>query len=335
MRAGLSWSAPEEISVQQAERQQPHDVYGNSPARHRPTIGLFMFAAAKAAFMKEHDLLRTPAHDADRSSFHIEERGSGDAICILLHGFGEGGYVWYDLAPRLPKKYRTIIVDFRGHGNSGEDPAVNYGIASYCADILSLIQKHELRSISLIGHSLGATVALQVAAAVPHLVTALILVDFSLNAGRAVREDILSQFQEQCDGYGSLAEYAAWMSARRPLTHPRMLRHIVDNALRRTGDGRFALKADRKIQRIVKEGSARPGDVRTIFSRILCPTLLIRGIGSAVLCKKEALYITSLLKDGHLCEISHAGHAVMVENPDEFADAVNRFLLERCTSSDG
>lgn len=285
--------------------------------------------------MKGHDLLRTSALEADRSCFHIEERGSGDAICILLHGFGEGGYVWYDFAPRLPKKYRTIIVDFRGHGNSGEDPTVNYGVASYCTDILSLIQKYKFRNISLVGHSLGATVALQVAAAVPRLVKNLILVDFSLNLEHTAQEDILSQFQEQCDGYDSLAEYAAWMSARRPLTHPRMLRHIVDNALCKTGDGRLALKADRKIQRIVEECWARTGDVRTIFSRILCPTLLIRGIGSAVLCKKEALYITSLLKDGHLCEISHAGHAVMVENPDEFADAVYRFLLERCTSRDG
>src|SRR4051812_9915071 len=48
----------------------------------------YAFAAAKAAFMNERDLLHTPAPGADQSSFHIEERGSGDAICILLHGFG-------------------------------------------------------------------------------------------------------------------------------------------------------------------------------------------------------------------------------------------------------
>lgn len=311
----------------QAERRQSHYVFGNSPDRHRPTTGHSAFAAAEAAFVKEQDLLRTRAPGADQSSLHIEERGSGDAICLLLHGFGEGGYVWYDFAPRLPKKYRTIIIDFRGHGNSGEDPTGNYGIGAYSTDILNFIQEYKLSNISVVGHSLGAAVALQVTAAVPHLVTDLILVDFSLSTERAVCEDILSQFHEQCDGYTSLAEYAAWILAKRPLTHPRMLRYIVDNALRETADGRFVLKADRRIQQIIKKGSAPTDDAGTIFSKILCRTLLVRGRGSAVLCRKEALDIIRLLKDGQLCEISHAGHAVMVEDPDEFADAVIQFLL--------
>jgi len=272
---------------------------------------------------------------ADQLPFHIEERGGGDAICILLHGFGEGGYVWYDLAPRLPKKYRTIIIDFRGHGNSGEDPAGNYGVGPYSTDVLNLIRKYKPRNVSLVGHSLGAAVALQVAAAAPQLVTDLILVDFSLSTERDVRENIVSQFHEQCDGYDSLAEYAAWIAAKRPLTHPRMLRYIVDNALRETADGRFVLKVDRRVQQMLGTGSARTDDVRTILSKISCRILLIRGKGSAVLSKKEALEIVGLLKDGQLCEISHAGHAVMVEDPDEFADAVNRFLLGPRNSSSG
>lgn len=285
--------------------------------------------------MKEQDLIHTLAPGADQLSFHIEERGSGDAICMLLHGFGEGGYVWYDFAPRLPKKYRTIIIDFRGHGNSGEDPAGNYGIGPYSTDVLNLIQKQKLRNISLVGHSLGAAVALKVAGATPHLVTDLILVDFSLSTERAVSENILSQFHEQCDGYNSLAEYAAWISAKRPLTHPHMLRFIVDNALRETADGRFVLKVDRRIQKVIEQGSARTDDFRTILSKIPCRTLLIRGRGSAVLSKNEALDILRLLKDGQLCEISHAGHAVMVEDPDEFADAVNQFLLGPRTARGG
>lgn len=276
-----------------------------------------------------------PAPGADQLSFHIEERGSGDATCILLHGFGEGRYVWYDFAPRLPEKYRAVIMDFRGHGDSGEDPTGNFGAGPYSKDVLDLVRKYKLRKISLVGHSLGAAVALRVAAAATHLVTDLILVDFSSSPEQAVLDDVLSQFHEQCDGYHSLDEYAAWISAKRPLTHPRMLRHIVDNALRETTDGRFVLKADRRIQQMIESGSARTDDIRTIVSKVRCRTLLIRGQGSAVLCKKEARDLVRLLKDGQLCEISHAGHAVMVEAPDEFADAVNQFLLGPRTSRGG
>src|SRR5688572_25912227 len=126
--------------------------------------------------MKKQDLLHIPAPGADPLSFHIEECGSGDATCILLHGFGEGRYVWYDFAPRLPKNYRAVMMDFRGHGNSGDDPTGNFGVGPYSTDVHDLIQNYKLRNISLVGHSLGAAVALQVAAAVPHLVTDLILV---------------------------------------------------------------------------------------------------------------------------------------------------------------
>jgi pimeloyl-ACP methyl ester carboxylesterase len=72
-----------------------------------------------------------------------------------------------------------------------------------------------------------------------------------------------------------------------------------------------------------------------MLSKIACRTLLIRGQGSAVLCKKEAWDIIRALKDGQLCEISRAGHAVMAESPDEFSDAVNQFLLEPSTSRGG
>ena len=285
--------------------------------------------------MKEQDPLPTSARGVDRLPCHVEEGGSGDAICIFLHGFGDGGYVWYDFAPRLPKNYRTLIIDFRGHGNSADDPAANYGVAPYCTDVLNIIHKYQLKNISLVGHSLGASVALRIAAAVPHLVSDLILVDFSLSTEQTVFDNILSQFDEQCMGYASRAEYAAWISTKRPLTHPRMLDYIVDNALRETADGRFVLKVDPRIQQIIKTGSSRTDDVRPILSRVLCRTLLIRGRGSAVLSKKAALDIVRLLNDAQLCEISHSGHAVMVENPDGFAEAVYKFLLGARTRSGG
>jgi pimeloyl-ACP methyl ester carboxylesterase len=91
--------------------------------------------------MQEQDPLHASAGEADQLSFHMEEIGSGDAICILLHGFADAGYVWYDFAPRLPKNYRALILDFRGHGNSVDNAAANYGVGPYAIDVLNLIQK--------------------------------------------------------------------------------------------------------------------------------------------------------------------------------------------------
>lgn len=277
--------------------------------------------------MKEQFLLHAPMLGADRFPFHVEEYGKGDAVCIFLHGFGEGAYVWRDLVPRLPKKSRSIVLDFRGHGNSGEDPEANYGVETYSRDVLDIIASCKYSNVSIVGHSLGAGVAIMVAASAPHIVSNLILVDWSLSATQAVYDNVFSQFYEQCDGYNSLAEYAAWILDRRPLTHPRMLRHIVSNALRESAGGKFVLKADRRLTEIFDKTSARASNYQYLLSRILCRTLLVRGKGSAVLSKREALSIVGMLKDGRLCEIAGAGHAVMVDDPDQFANAVIQFLF--------
>lgn len=277
--------------------------------------------------MNEQFTLHAAAPGPDRFPFYVEDSGSGDAICILLHGFGEGAYVWRDLAPRLPKQFRAILVDFRGHGNSGEDPEMKYSIEIYSDDILNLIMSKGYKNVSIIGHSLGAGVAIRVAASAPQFVSSLILVDWPLSAAWDAQNSIFLQFHEQCDGYNSLDEYADWILDRRPLTHPKMLRHIVENALRETPGGKWVLKADRQVTEIFNNISNTTNQNQEFLRRILCRTLLVRGRGSAILSKKEALSIVSLLKDGHLCEISGAGHAVMVDDPDQFADAVQHFLL--------
>lgn len=277
--------------------------------------------------MKESPLASPQSIDTDQFAVHVEEYGNGDDVCILLHGFGEGGYAWYDLVTRLPKSFRAIIVDFRGHGNSPADPSANYDAETYCNDVLNIIGKQQLRDISLIGHSLGGAVSLRVAAAIPELVSNLILVDFSLKIGEQAHDQILQQFHEQCDGFASRAEYAAWFEDRRPLTHPRTLRHIVENALQETAEGRFSLKADPRIQRMLEQSAASTNDYEHLLSSVLCRALLIRGKGSAVLSKGEASEILDILSNGQYCEIGSAGHSVMVENPDGFADAVNQFLI--------
>ncbi|WP_338426276.1 alpha/beta fold hydrolase [Sphingopyxis kveilinensis] len=235
--------------------------------------------------------------------------------------------IWYDFAARLPKQYRAIIINLRGHGDYFAEDKNNYNIIKYSSDIVDMVCRYNLNNISLIGHSLGASVAIKVASNIPDRIRNLVLVDFSLSAKPAIHENIMSQFREQCDGFGSPAEYARWLSDKRPLTHPRMIPHIVSNALRETPEGRFVLKVDPAIKKIINNVSKFQEDYKSILSEILCRTLLIRGRGSAILSKKEAMDIVKILKDGELQEISGAGHAVMTDNPDQFSETVNRFLV--------
>jgi esterase len=65
-----------------------------------------------------------------------------------------------------------------------------------------------------------------------------------------------------------------------------------------------------------------------IMRDIACPVLVIRGGGSAVLSRQAAERMAATLPNGRLMTVS-AGHAVMMDNPQEFNDVVARFVREQ------
>ena len=83
---------------------------------------------------------------------------------------------WQDfltLTPALTERWQGIGVDFRGHGQS--DRAPSYLVADHTQDALAVFDTHVEQPAMLFGHSLGALVALAVAAARPEQVRAVVL----------------------------------------------------------------------------------------------------------------------------------------------------------------
>jgi pimeloyl-ACP methyl ester carboxylesterase len=90
------------------------------------------------------------------------ERGGREGPClVLLHGIGANGAVWDGMKPILQREWpgRWLIPDFRGHGRSSH--RVPYGMGNHAADIASLLDQDQ--EVTVIGHSLGAIVALALA----------------------------------------------------------------------------------------------------------------------------------------------------------------------------
>lgn len=64
-----------------------------------------------------------------------------------------------------------------------------------------------------------------------------------------------------------------------------------------------------------------------MLASVRCPTLVVRGVGSAVLKPQVAQRMAHhALCEGQLATISRAGHAVMTDNPDEFNRTIDAFL---------
>lgn len=107
-----------------------------------------------------------------------EASGSDTQVpLLLLHGLASASRIWDLVAPVLARDRRVVALDQRGHGLS-EKPDAGYDFASIVADDIAAADALGLGPrFAVAGHSWGANVALELAAAHPDRVAALALVD--------------------------------------------------------------------------------------------------------------------------------------------------------------
>ncbi|MGH7662901.1 MAG: alpha/beta fold hydrolase [Gemmatimonadaceae bacterium] len=121
-----------------------------------------------------------------RSGRRVRTVECGDpdgAPALFIHGWGCSSYVFAaNLRPiaehRTAKKpLRTIAFDLQGHGLSDKPgDAASYTLAAMTAHVVDVLDALELESATLVGHSLGGRIALELALARPERVRALALI---------------------------------------------------------------------------------------------------------------------------------------------------------------
>ena len=102
---------------------------------------------------------------------------------LLLHGLASSQRIWDLMLPRLTRTFHVVTYDARGHGRSAK-PASGYGFDAVIADALAVLRATRLRRALMVGHSWGASVALELAAGHPRTVGGVVLVDGGLGALR-------------------------------------------------------------------------------------------------------------------------------------------------------
>lgn len=113
---------------------------------------------------------------------HFAVDGEGSRTVVLLHGFPQTGHEWRKVAPLLVKRgFRVVVPDYRGAGGSSK-PAGGYDKWTMAGDIEFLLRKHlvDQEPIVLVGHDIGAMVALAFAFRFRDLVSHLVLIDSPL-----------------------------------------------------------------------------------------------------------------------------------------------------------
>jgi pimeloyl-ACP methyl ester carboxylesterase len=109
----------------------------------------------------------------------FDDRGAGKPAFVFIHGTACDRSFLAPQAEHFARQHRVVSVDLRGHGES-DKPAGPYRIAAYGDDIAYIIEQLGLGKTVAVGHSMGGMIVLQLAAAHPDYVSAIVMIDSTL-----------------------------------------------------------------------------------------------------------------------------------------------------------
>ncbi|MBX3607124.1 MAG: alpha/beta hydrolase [Piscinibacter sp.] len=123
-------------------------------------------------------------HDVDGTAIFARTGGRADGVpLLLLHGFPQSHAMWHRVAARLAPRFRLVLPDLRGYGDSakpdgGPDHAA-YSKRAMAADMLGLMRRLGHERFCVAGHDRGARVAHRLALDAPQAVARLALIDIA------------------------------------------------------------------------------------------------------------------------------------------------------------
>lgn len=255
---------------------------------------------------------------SDGAEICFDVAGSGLPV-VLLHPFPVNREFWLPIVQFLSPRYRLIMPDLRGHGDSslGEGPAT---MQKHAADVARVMNAAGVDRAPLIGVSIGGYVIFEFWRRFRDRVSALVLCNTKAGAdtpeGRAGRlqaaEDVLLRGTEPF--FEGMLQKVFGETARnaRP--------DLIEGALR------MMRKMSPEDVAGVQRGMAERPDSIPTAPTINVPTLLITGDEDALTGVPEAEVIKQSIRGSEMKVISKAGHYAAWEQPEEAGRLLRQFL---------
>lgn len=267
---------------------------------------------AGASSVPDARLADGPRITLSPDNVHIEYRvyGQGEPAVVLVHGWACDENYWHAQLDALKAHYTVVTLNLAGHGASAANRS-DWSIANYAQDVAAVAHQLPNEHLVLVGHSMGAAVAL---AATPLLGERVIGV-IAVEALRSVGERPLTQREIE----RRVAPFSAdFVGATRNLVSSSLFEPGADPAL---------------VQKVAYNMSLRPPAVAVPSLRALL-AMDLAGLLPAIhvpvyainsdLLPTDAARIRRSLPDFHLDVLDHTGHFLMLEDPARF----NTLLLQ-------
>ncbi len=257
--------------------------------------------------------------------------GRDDAPAVLcVHGLTRNGRDFDPLALALADRRRVACPDVVGRGKSAwlANPAL-YGYPQYCADMAALIARMGVDRVDWVGTSMGGLIGMTLAAQPNSPIRRLVINDVGPLISKVglqriadyvgkdpVFEDVAAveaYLRFTLMGFGRLTD-GQW-------------RHLAEHSARQRPDGLLGLAYDPGIAHAFTAQPMQDVDLWTLWDRVTCPVLVLRGADSDLLTAETAEEMTRRGPGARIIEIPHTGHAPALMSEEQIA-VVRSFLLD-------
>ena len=276
--------------------------------------------------MRDERTIRIHGHDV---AYHLE--GSGPAL-VLLHGVTSSSQTWRAVLPALSRAHSVLVPDLLGHGKSAK-PRGDYSMGAFASGVRDLMVAVGIDRATVVGHSLGGGIAMQLAYQFPERVERLALVA-SGGLGSSVHRLLRAATLPGSELVLPL------LAHRAPIAAAELLGKALDRVGIRLGTdglemarGHASLRDPEARQAFIHtlRASIDPGGQRVdardrlYLARVL-PTLIVWGAKDPIIPCNHGRRAHELLPGSRLEIFDEPGHFPHVEQPERFARVLEDWI---------
>ncbi|MGH6905828.1 MAG: alpha/beta fold hydrolase [Geminicoccaceae bacterium] len=237
---------------------------------------------------------------------------------LFVHGAGMDHSVWPLQARHFAYRgWNALALDLPGHGRSAG--ALRTSIPALADWLWELIKALDVAAVHLVGHSMGALIALDLAARHRRKIAGLALL------GAAPRMPVHPALLEAAGATGPLAAELICDWGFGPAGHIGGHKApgswMLGHALRLLGSS-----TGPRLQTDLAACNAYTGGAEAA-AKVRCPTLIVAGAADRMTPARESARLAQAIRGAHLVTLPDCGHMMMVEKPDATLDALAAFLL--------
>jgi len=242
---------------------------------------------------------------------------------VFVHGLSGSSSAWFPYELKFGKDYNLLFFDLRGHGKSVKKNTIDYySLGEISGDIADLAANFGLNKFVLIGHSLGAILAMDFAEKQKNAVSRLILLAPNYRANKTWRAKIVNSF-------------LAFARIIDPMPFEERIGIHIDYR-RFVGAGDWSPK---RIFADVKNTSlrvychclrqAKKMDGEKMLAKLDMPVLIVHGKKDTVFPCSDSARLAKKIPDVCLRILPAANHILVINNFKEVAGEIEKFIKPR------